>query len=58
MKGFLLLGCFLLAVAESFLGSAHMMPEDGLATNRVTVQNAVSRSLDVGPPPVLIEGTL
>ncbi|XP_029007917.1 agouti signaling protein 1 [Betta splendens] len=50
MNALLLLGCFLLAV-----GSAHMIPEDRLATNRVTVPSAVCHSAGAGPPPVLIE---
>lgn len=58
MNAFLLLGCFLLAVTEYVLSSAHMVPDEGLSTNRVVVYNAMSQSLDRDPPSVLIEGTL
>lgn len=56
MNAFLLLSCFLLAVTEYFLGSAHMIPDERLSTNRVVVYNALSQSLDIDPPSVLIEG--
>ncbi|XP_026204859.1 agouti signaling protein 1 [Anabas testudineus] len=55
MNAFLLLGCFLLAVTEYVLSSAHMVPDEGLSTNRVLVYNAMSQSLDRDPPSVLIE---
>ncbi|XP_040014522.1 agouti signaling protein 1 isoform X2 [Xiphias gladius] len=54
MNAFLLLGCFVLATTEYFLGSAHMIPEDRLSTNRVVVSNVLSQSLEKGTPPVVI----
>ncbi|KAG8007278.1 Agouti-signaling protein [Nibea albiflora] len=54
MHAFLLLGCFVLAATEYILGSAHMIPDERLSTNRVVVANALSQSLAVGPPPVVI----
>ena len=56
MHAFLLLGCFVLTTAEYFLTSAHMIPDESLHTNRVVASNAVSQSLDVVPPPVVIVG--
>ncbi|KAM9361522.1 agouti signaling protein 1 [Symphorus nematophorus] len=53
MNALLLLGCFVLAVTDYFLGSAHMIPDDRLSTNRV-VSGALSQSFEVGPPPVVI----
>ncbi|XP_053300197.1 agouti signaling protein 1 [Pleuronectes platessa] len=54
MHSFLLLGCFVLATTESFLGSAHMIPDERLSTNKVDVSNIVSQSLDIASPPVVI----
>ncbi|KAK2861633.1 hypothetical protein Q5P01_001166 [Channa striata] len=54
MHSVLLLGCFVLAVTEYFLGSAHMVPDERLSTNRVVVSNAMSQSLDTHSPPVVI----
>ncbi|KAM9860014.1 agouti signaling protein 1 [Aulostomus maculatus] len=54
MHAFLLLGCVILSTAQYFLGSAHMIPEERLSTNRVFVSNALSQSINMGPPPVLI----
>ncbi|KAE8298823.1 Sodium- and chloride-dependent taurine transporter Solute carrier family 6 member 6 [Larimichthys crocea] len=54
MHAFLLLGCFVLAATEYLLGSAHMIPDERLSTNRVVVANALSQSLAVDPPPVVI----
>ncbi|KAL7407860.1 hypothetical protein ABVT39_014773 [Epinephelus coioides] len=54
MHAFLLLGCLLLAATEYLLTSAHMIPDERLATNKVLVSNALSQSLDTGPPPVVI----
>ncbi len=54
MHAFLLLGCFFLAVTEYLFGSAHMIPDDRLSTNHVS--SALSQSLEVIPPPVLIVG--
>lgn len=56
MHAFLLLGCFVLAATEYLLGSAHMIPDERLSTNRVVVANALSQSLAVDPPPVVIVG--
>ncbi len=56
MHAFLLLGCFVFAVSEYFLGSAHMIPDERLATNRVVVSGALSQSLEVAPPSVVIVG--
>lgn len=53
MHTVLLLGCFVLAVTEYFLGSAHMIPEEKLSTNKVV---ALSQSLELIPPPVVIVG--
>lgn len=55
MHALLLLGCVILAATEYFLGSAHMIPEERLSTNRV-VSNALSQSLEIGTPPVVIVG--
>nr|XP_020480799.1 agouti-signaling protein isoform X1 [Monopterus albus]XP_020480800.1 agouti-signaling protein isoform X1 [Monopterus albus]XP_020480801.1 agouti-signaling protein isoform X1 [Monopterus albus] len=54
MQAFLLLGCCVLA-AQCCLGSAHMVPDERLSTNREVVSNALSRSLDTDSPPVVIE---
>ncbi|KAM4583477.1 agouti signaling protein 1 [Fundulus diaphanus] len=54
MHAFLLLGCFVLAVTQYYLGSAHMIPDDRLSTNRVVASNALSQSLQIDPPPVVI----
>uniref|UniRef100_A0A3Q2PSZ1 Agouti domain-containing protein n=1 Tax=Fundulus heteroclitus TaxID=8078 RepID=A0A3Q2PSZ1_FUNHE len=56
MHAFLLLGCFVLAVTQYYLGSAHMIPDDRLSTNRVVASNALSQSLQIDPPPVVIVG--
>lgn len=56
MHTFLLLGCFVLAATDYFLGSAHMIPDERLATNRVVVSNALSQSLGINSPPVVIVG--
>lgn len=53
MHTVLLVGCFVLAVTEYFLGSAHMIPEEKLSTNKVV---ALSQSLELIPPPVVIVG--
>lgn len=55
MHAILLLGCFVLAVQEYFLGSAHMIPEERLSTNRVV---SLSQSLEIIPPPVVIVGKI
>ncbi|XP_022623435.1 agouti-signaling protein-like [Seriola dumerili] len=54
MHSFLLLGCFVLATTEFLHGSAHMIPDERLSTNRVVVSNVLSQSLEVGSPPVVI----
>ncbi|XP_059185964.1 agouti signaling protein 1 [Centropristis striata] len=54
MRASLLLSCCVLAVTHSFLSSAHMVPDETLSTNRVVVSNALSHSLDVGTPSVVI----
>ncbi|KAM4740275.1 agouti signaling protein 1 [Anableps anableps] len=54
MQAFLLLGCFVLAVTQYCLGSAHMVPDDGLSTNRVVASSVLSQSLQIDPPPVVI----
>ncbi|XP_038551373.1 agouti signaling protein 1 [Micropterus salmoides] len=54
MHAFLLLGCFVLAATEYFLGSAHMIPDERLSTNRVVVSNALTQNLEIGSPPVVI----
>lgn len=56
MHAFLMIGCFVLAATEYLLGSAHMIPDERLSTNRVVVSNALSQSLDMGSPPVVIVG--
>ncbi len=56
MHAFLLLGCFVLAATEYFLGSAHMVPDERLSTSRIVVSNALSQNLDMGSPPVVIVG--
>ncbi|KAM7421918.1 hypothetical protein PAMA_010139 [Pampus argenteus] len=53
MHALLMISCFFLAV-EYFLVSAYMIPDERLSTNRVVVSNALSQSLDVAPPPVVI----
>lgn len=57
MQVSLLLSCFLLAASEPFLSSAHMIPDETLSTNRVTVSNALSQNLEVDSPAVVIVGT-
>ncbi|XP_070815560.1 agouti signaling protein 1 [Chaetodon trifascialis] len=54
MHAFLLLGCFVLVVTDYFLCSAHMIPDERLSTNRVSVSTALSLSHEIGPPPVVI----
>uniref|UniRef100_UPI0037E84742 agouti signaling protein 1 n=1 Tax=Semicossyphus pulcher TaxID=241346 RepID=UPI0037E84742 len=54
MHAFLLLGCFVLAATDYLFCSAHMIPEERLSSNRVVVSNALSQSLDVVSPSVLI----
>ncbi|KAM3622418.1 uncharacterized protein V6R79_024848 [Siganus canaliculatus] len=54
MATFLLIGCFVLAATDYFLGSAYMIPDDILSTNRVAVPSALSQNLELGPPPVVI----
>ncbi|XP_042263068.1 agouti signaling protein 1 [Thunnus maccoyii] len=54
MHAILMIGCFVLAATDYFLGSAHMIPDERLSTNRVVVANALSQSLDMGSPPVVI----
>lgn len=56
MQAVLLLGCFVLAVTQYLLGSAHMIPDERLSTNRVVVSGALSQSLELAPPPVVIVG--
>lgn len=56
MHALLMIGCFLLAASEYLLGSAHMIPDERLSTNRVVVTNALSQSLDMGSPPVVMVG--
>uniref|UniRef100_A0A3Q3WZQ0 Agouti-signaling protein n=1 Tax=Mola mola TaxID=94237 RepID=A0A3Q3WZQ0_MOLML len=54
MQTFLLLSWLILAVTDYFLGSAHMIPEERLSTNRVVVSGALSQSLELVPLPVVI----
>ncbi|XP_030274633.1 agouti signaling protein 1 [Sparus aurata] len=54
MQAFLLFGCFVLAVTEYVLSSAHMVPDEGLSSNRVFVSGALSQNLEMGTPPVVI----
>ncbi|CAN9512628.1 unnamed protein product [Ophioblennius macclurei] len=54
MHAVLLLGCFVLAATDYFLGSAHMILEERLATNESIATNALSQSLEISSPPVLI----
>ncbi|XP_047440164.1 agouti signaling protein 1 [Mugil cephalus] len=54
MHASLLLGCFLLAATQYFLGSAHMIPDERLSANRVVVSNALSQNLEIGSPSVVI----
>ncbi|XP_074532279.1 agouti signaling protein 1 [Halichoeres trimaculatus] len=54
MHTLLFLGCFVLVVSDYLFSSAHMIPEDTLSNNRVVVSNALSQSLEVPSPPVLI----
>ncbi|XP_005816855.2 agouti-signaling protein-like isoform X1 [Xiphophorus maculatus] len=54
MQAFLPLGCCVLALTQCCLGSAHMIPDDRLSTNRVVASNALSHSLQIDPPPVVI----
>lgn len=56
MNAFLLLGYFVIAVTEYLQGSAHMIPEESLYTNRVIASGALTQSLEVVPPPVVIVG--
>nr|XP_057911492.1 agouti signaling protein 1 [Doryrhamphus excisus] len=57
MHTFLLLGCVVFATSKYFLGSAHMIADDRLSTNKVTMSNALAQSGDVGsqPPVVIVE---
>ncbi|XP_072239175.1 agouti signaling protein 1 [Leuresthes tenuis] len=55
MRASLLFGCFLfVAVTQYFPGSAHMIPDEVLSTNKVVVSNALSQSLEIDSPPVVI----
>ncbi|KAM9814131.1 agouti signaling protein 1 [Neosynchiropus ocellatus] len=54
MHAVLLLGCLVLAERGLFVGSAHMIPDERLATNRVVASGALSQSLDTHQPAVLI----
>ncbi|KAM4588686.1 agouti signaling protein 1 [Odontesthes bonariensis] len=55
MHASLLFGCFLfVAVTRYFPGSAHMMPDEVLSTNKVVVSNALSQSIEIDSPPVVI----
>ncbi|XP_017158747.1 agouti signaling protein 1 isoform X2 [Poecilia reticulata] len=54
MQAFLLLGCCVLALTQCCLGSAHMIPDDRLSTNRVAASSTLSHSLQIDPPPVVI----
>ncbi|KAF3856840.1 hypothetical protein F7725_017563 [Dissostichus mawsoni] len=49
MHALLLLSCLVLAATDHFLASAHMIPDESLATNRVVLSNALSQSLDIAP---------
>ncbi|KAM6927571.1 agouti signaling protein 1 [Xenentodon cancila] len=53
MYASLLLGCFVFA-ATQFLCSAHMILDERLSNNKVVVSNALSQSLEIDPPPVVI----
>ncbi|CAG5977565.1 unnamed protein product [Menidia menidia] len=55
MRAPLLLGCFLfVAATQYFRGSAHMIHDDVLSTNKVVVANSLSQSLEVDSPPVVM----
>ncbi|XP_069568798.1 agouti signaling protein 1 [Brachyistius frenatus] len=54
MHASLLLGCFVFAVTEYFLGSAHMIPDEKLSSNRVVVSNVLSPNVELPSPPVVI----
>ncbi|XP_041834663.1 agouti signaling protein 1 [Melanotaenia boesemani] len=54
MYASLLLCCFVFAATQYFLGWAHMIPDEGLSTNKVVVSNDLSQSLEIGSPPVVI----
>ncbi|KAM9758461.1 agouti signaling protein 1 [Menidia menidia] len=55
MRAPLLLGCFLFVAATQFFrGSAHMIHDDVLSTNKVVVANSLSQSLEVDSPPVVM----
>lgn len=56
MHAFLFLSCFVLAVIEYLFGAAHIVPEERLSSNRVTVSGALSQSFEAAPPPVVIVG--
>ncbi|XP_061779723.1 agouti-signaling protein-like isoform X1 [Nerophis lumbriciformis] len=57
MQAFLLLGCVVFATSEYIFGSAHMLTDDRLSTNKVTMFNSLSRNIDAGlqPPVVIVE---
>ncbi|XP_061584356.1 agouti signaling protein 1 [Cololabis saira] len=54
MNASLLLGCFVFAATQYFLCSAHMILDERLYNNKVVVSNALSQSLEIDPPPVVI----
>ncbi|XP_061731027.1 agouti signaling protein 1 isoform X7 [Nerophis ophidion] len=55
MHAFLLLGCVVFATSDYIFGSAHMMIDDRLSTNKVTMFNSLSRNINPGlQPPVVI----
>ncbi|XP_061731026.1 agouti signaling protein 1 isoform X6 [Nerophis ophidion] len=57
MHAFLLLGCVVFATSDYIFGSAHMMIDDRLSTNKVTMFNSLSRNINPGlqPPVVIVE---
>ncbi|XP_033937975.1 agouti signaling protein 1 [Pseudochaenichthys georgianus] len=54
MHALLLLSCLVLAATDHFLASAHMIPDESLTTKSVVLFDALSQSLDISPPPVVI----
>ncbi|XP_070705275.1 agouti signaling protein 1 [Pempheris klunzingeri] len=54
MHAVLLTGCLVLAATQYFLGSAHMIPDERLSTNRVVASHTLSQNLETVSPPVVI----
>ncbi|KAF7207529.1 agouti signaling protein 1 [Nothobranchius furzeri] len=50
----LMLGCIVFTATQFYLGSAHMILDERLSTNMAVVSNALSQSIEIETPPVVI----